>query len=145
MLDLSEWDKLNAQALQHREGWRTFHAERDAEIRYEIAPLPSGQVAIRMTAAYLCGDNHRVTIPWRLYPTRNQALRAFLDQAEQHFANREISPEQKPVQKRMLALLQGVDPGFEEPEPEAIQAEPRPTPVEKVKAKLERPVQRKLF
>lgn len=156
MPNLSEWDKLHALAMQHREGWRTFHADEDAEIRYEIAPLPDGRVAMQMTAAYLCGDNHRVTIPWRLYQTRHQALRAFLDQAQGHFAMQEICPEQKPVQKRMLALLKGVDAGFEEPEPEPPRTENATgahepltentlSHVDKVKAAREKPVQRELF
>lgn len=131
--------------MHHREGWRTFHADNDAEIRYEIAPLPDG-VAMQMKAGSRCGDNHTVTIPWRACSSRNQALRAFLDKAQQHFAMREVCPEQKPVQMRMLALLEGIDPGFEEPAPEAIQQEkPIKTQVEKVEAKLERPVQRELF
>lgn len=56
MPDLSEWDKLNALAMQHHEGWRVFHDDKHGEIRYEIASLPAGCVAMRMKAAYRCGD-----------------------------------------------------------------------------------------
>jgi len=149
MLNLSEWDKLNTLALQHREGWRVFHADNDAEIRYEIAPLPNGQVAMQMKAAYRCGDNHTVTIPWRAYESRHAALRGFLEQAQRHFTY-EASADQKSTQKRMLALLNATDVGFEELPPEPVEQVPRagqqpPTQAKKVQKRREKPVQREFF
>lgn len=153
----SEWRKLNALALHHREGWRVFHSSDDAEIRYEIAPLADTLVVMQMKAAYRCGDNHMVTIPWRAYSSRNEALRAFLGQAKKHFSY-EASPEQKPTQKRILALLRSTDAGFREPEPEPVERQPEPsrmentapqeTPplhAEKIKKRGEKPVQKELF
>lgn len=145
MPDLSDWSTLNALALQHREGWRSFHRDSQAEIRYEIARLPDGKSALRMTAAYLCGDNHRVTIPWRLYPNRDEALKAFLEQTKRHFTI-PASPDQMQTQKRIMTLLKGIDAGFPEPTPEPIQNEKSTqTQAEKVKAKREKPVQKELF
>lgn len=148
MPDLSEWDKLNALAMQHREGWRVFHDDKHGEIRYEIAPLPAGCVAMRMKAAYRCGDNHGVSIPWRLYPSRDEGLRAVLEQANRHFSYPVFgsSSEQKQAQKRMLALLKGMAPRFKEPDPESVQeAKPIRTQVERVETKREKPVQKELF
>jgi hypothetical protein len=103
---------------------------------------------MRMQAAYRCGDSHGVTVPWRRYTSREEALAAFLSQARRHFAFPVFgsSKEQKQTQRRMLAMLDDVTAGFKEPEVEIKEEKPEEpvrTQVEKVKERGL--VQRELF
>lgn len=103
------WERnVRDPAANANEGQRTIRAGMEADASYEIAPLPDGTWAVRVVCRYLCGDNHGVTIPWRVQESREACLAFFLEQARFHFSLtiRGSSSVQHKVQKKMLALLQ---------------------------------------
>src|SRR5690242_17891543 len=84
--DWGAWEKnVREPAERVNEGKRTIVAGKDADASCEIALLEGGTWAVRVVCRYLCGDNHGVTIPWRVQESRDACLACFLAQAQFHF------------------------------------------------------------
>lgn len=104
-----EWcETIRDPAFQSSEGIRRIE-EGPASVEYEIAPLPDGRWAVRYECS--CGISG-VHCPWNPYPTREDALDAFLAAARAWFEREAIRSE---IKDKMLRALSGGLFGFLEP------------------------------
>src|SRR4051812_38676683 len=105
-------------AEQAAEGWRTLSAG-GATASYRIAALPDGTWAIHIKTQLEMVSG--MSIPWRVLPTREEAVAYFLDEARRFF-EREKTLKKGLAQNRtkILELLSGSGDlfGFTEPDPE---------------------------
>ncbi len=86
-----------------------------AVAEYEIAPLPDGRWAVRLTCQFRTGDCSGIGIPWSDFATREECVALFLSFARQHFTH-ETGPAS--VRTEMRERLRETLYGFEEPAPE---------------------------
>gem|GEM_PF-536854 len=107
-------------AKAHSEGLRRLEtANRRAVAEYEIAPLPDGRFAVRVSCAYRSGTMGGMSSPWTAMKSREDCVAYFLHLAQRHFVQeqtgRQISDSQHVARRQMLQLLNGGLFGFIEP------------------------------
>lgn len=90
-----------------------------AKAEYEIAELPDGHFALRMSYGYTTGNMSSVRSPWTAFATRKECVEHFAQRARQHFSRElavsNVAESQQVARKQMLALLQDGLFGFVEP------------------------------
>ncbi len=143
--DHKEWVlTIRDPADENSEGLRTFRTKNGwATAEYEIAPLPDGRWAIRISLAYHCGDHQGSAIPWVDFESRDECLENFLEHAKRFFSA-EIdnggSETQRTARIEMLKYFEETLFGFEEPgvqEPKPIKQEEDSADVDESQAELE--------
>jgi hypothetical protein len=101
---------------------RILTANHKAEAEYEIALLPDGQVAVRWSMAYNCGNMSGVASPWSACQNREACVEVFLAVAQRHFGaeinEHKLFESQREARQKMINLLRGGLFGFVEPSPE---------------------------
>ncbi len=98
------------------EGRRSLNAG-GATASYRIAQLPSGQwaVCIETSIEFVGG----MQIPWRIFPSREECVGYFVEQAKRFFEMQtRVKKQQRTYRDKMISLLQADLFGFREPEPE---------------------------
>jgi hypothetical protein len=116
--DIDVWMRdVRDPAEKAAEGRRILTAG-GATASYQIAQLPTGEWAISIETRLKCVTG--MSIPWRVLPTREEAVAYFLEEARKFF-EREKTLKKGLAQNRtkMLELLSGKDSlfGWQEPEP----------------------------
>src|ERR1043165_6343656 len=102
-----------------------------ASAEYDIAPLPDGRIAIQLTCAL--ESDCSMKIPWRAFPTRDEAIGFFPRETTAFFKRAgTLQKEQEAARRKIMAILEPTSLwGFEEPEPgTGPVAEPTPDPTE---------------
>ena len=103
------------------EGRRTItSANKRASASYEIAPLPDGRWAMKLSCDYKSGTMSSVGSPWTAFESRDECVTSFLQSAKSHFSRELIDANcaatQQAAQTQMLSLLTGTGLfGFLEP------------------------------
>ncbi len=116
-----EWaETIRDPACEKSEGLRTLRTKNGwANAEYEIAPLPDGRWAIRISLAYHCGDHQGSAIPWVDFDSRDECIENFLIHAKRFFGS-EIdnggSETQRIARVEMLKHFEETLFGFQEPE-----------------------------
>jgi hypothetical protein len=127
--DRDPWQtEVRDPAEQASEGVRTTHAGKEADASYEIAPLPDGRWAVKVTCRYHRGNCSAIGTPWVARESREACLAYFLALARDHFREEACSLVQQKAARRMNALLRGA---FREPDPVPRQNEPIAQRIEK--------------
>jgi hypothetical protein len=87
---------------------------------YEIRPLPDGRFVVRLTCRMEFGSG--MSCPWRVFPTREEAVGFFREQALGFFQREgKLRKDREQARRKIIGLLQGDGLfGFEEPEPETL-------------------------
>ena len=118
--------KVRDPAHNNSEGVRRIECD-GATAEYEIAPLPNGKWAVRMSINYSCGNCWGRSSPWSVFPTRRDCVDSFLNAARTHF-KREFHPadsctseKQRRVRLEMIERLSDSLFGFIEPSPQSFQ------------------------
>lgn len=119
--DFQEWaTTVRDPARKASEGVRRLlESGGKASAEYELAQLPDGRFAIRMSCQYDCGTMSGRACPWTSFDTRQECLDYFLATVRNHFnVERNVTPAQQQARKEMLKLLGGGLFGFIEPAPD---------------------------
>ncbi|WP_298865083.1 hypothetical protein [uncultured Gimesia sp.] len=116
-----EWVKIvRDPAQKNSEGLRKLQADNGkATAEYEVAPLPDGGYAIRITLSYHCGDTQGTAIPWSEYDSREACINQFESRAKQFFQkpiDNGGNEAQQVARKEMLKHFEDSLFGFVEPD-----------------------------
>jgi hypothetical protein len=87
-----------------------------ATAAYQTAPLPDGRYAIRFSCQMRAGAG--MTVPWRVFPTREGCLSYFRSEVAAHFEREgTLEKGREQARRQMMGLLTSMF--FEEPEARA--------------------------
>lgn len=114
-----DWETtIRDPAERTKEGIRRLDCG-SATAEYQVSSLPDGRVAIRIKCnlEFVTG----MSIPWRAFGTREEAVTFFQEQALAFFKREDrLRADREKARRKIMGLLEGDGLfGFQEPEPEA--------------------------